>query len=375
MKKLINFILIATACLAVACHKDAVLTTMQPVKFNSTVTASTNMVTLTANTDSTNELTLNWTKAVYPVQLKVTYTVQIDVPTDTALWSNAKTALVGADVLTKTFKGADLNSWAIALGIPGNDTGKLVFRIQAYQDRNAYSKPVVVGVSTYVHLFVPPPPPASLGYPVLYLPGDYQGWSPGTAPTAAAPVTGVYKTGGIYEGYIYEPAGGTYQFKFTNAPDWNHINYGDSGTAGLLTTDGTAAGMTLPGPGFYELSANTTTLAWTATPITWAIIGDATPNGWNTETPMTYDPANHVWKVTLNLVTAGSFKFRANNAWNIDFGIDPTDNRIYYADNPIFGGGGSRANLNNLTVPADGNYTVYLDLSNPNAYFYYLEKH
>lgn len=375
MKKLINFTLIAMASLAVACHKDAAYTTLQPVKFNATVTASTNTVALSANTDSTDVLTLKWTAAVYPAKLAVKYVVQIDVPTDTALWTNAKTATVGTDVLTKTFKGADINSWALALGIPGNETGNLVFRVQAFEDRYAYSKPVVVSVSTYVHLFVPPPPPASLGYPVLYLPGDYQGWSPGTAGTVAAPADGVYKTGGVYEGFIYEPAGGTYHFKFTSAPDWNHINYGDGGTAGTLSTDGLAGDLVLPGAGFYELSANTTTLTWTATPITWAIIGDATPNGWGTETPMTYDVANHVWKITLNLIKAGSFKFRANNAWNIDFGIDPTDNRIYYADNPIFGGGGSKGGLNNLSVTEDGNYTVYLDLSNPNAYYYYLEKH
>lgn len=375
MKRFINFALIAIVSLAVACHKDVLPTTMQPVKFNSNVTASTSSVALTSNTDSTDVLTLKWTEATYPTKLKVTYSIQVDVPTDTATWANAKTSLAGVDVLTKAIKGADLNKWALALGIPGNETGKLVFRIQAYQDRNAYSKPVTVDVSTYVHLFVAPPPPASLGYPTLYLPGDYQGWSPPTAGTVAAPTAGVYKTGGVYEGFIYIPAGGTNQFKFTSDPDWNHINYGDSGTPGVLTTDGAAAGMTLPGPGFYELSANTTTLTYTATPITWAIIGDATPSGWDNETPMTYDPAYHAWKVTINLIKNGSFKFRANNAWNIDFGIDKATGRLYYADNPIFGGGGAKGGLDNLTVPEDGNYTVYLDLSDPNTYRYYLDKH
>ena len=375
MKKLINFTLIAIASLAVACHKDAAYTTLQPVKFDGNLTASATSVALSANTDATDVLKLTWTAAVYPSKLAVKYVVQIDVPTDTATWANAKIDSVGTDKLTATFNGADVNSWALALGIPGNETGSLIFRVRAFSDRNVYSKPVVVSVSTYVHIFVAPPPPASLGYPVFYLPGDYQGWQPPVAPTAAAPTAGVYKTGGVYEGFIYEPAGGTYQFKFTNAPDWTHINYGDSGTAGLLTTDGAAAGMTLPGPGFYEVSADPTTLKWTATLETWAIIGDATPNGWDKETEMTYDPAYHAWKVTLNLVHAGSFKFRANNAWNIDFGIDSSTGRIYFADNPIFGGGGAKGSLDNLTVPADGNYTIYLDLSDPNAYRYYLDKH
>ncbi|MHB8209520.1 SusE domain-containing protein [Mucilaginibacter sp.] len=374
MKKLINFTLIALVTIAVACHKDATVTKLQPVKFDSNVTASTNAIILSSTSDSTSVLTLNWTAATYPIKLKVTYTVQIDAVTDTGTWANAKTAVVGADILTKTFKGADINTWALALGIPGNTTGQLVFRIQAYQDRNAYSKPITITVTPYVSIFVAPPPPDSLGYSVLYLPGDYQGWSPGTAGTVAAPAVGVYKTSGIYEGYIYEPAGGTYHFKFTSAPDWNHINYGD-GSNGALSTDGQAGDLVLPGPGFYELSADVVNLKWTATPTTWAIIGDATPNGWNTETEMTYVPAKHVWTITLNLIKSGSFKFRANNGWNNDFGIDPVTNRIFYADNPIFGGGGAKGGLNNLSVSEDGNYTVYLDLSNPNRYYYYLQKH
>lgn len=368
MKKLINFTIMAICCLAIACHKDAQLTRMQPVKFNSTVTASTNMVTLSANTDSTDVLTLKWSAAQYPVQLKVTYTVQIDVPTDTATWANAKTTAVGADILTKTIKGGDLNSWALALGIGGNDTGKLVFRIQSYQDRNAYSKPVVVSVATYVHLFVPPPPPASLSLPVLYLPGFYQSWSPGTAGTVAA------EQPGIYEGYIYMPVStdpSAYHFKFTSAPDWGHINYGDAG-GGKLSTDGSAGDLVLPGPGFYELVANTTTLTWSYTAITWSIIGDATPGGWSNDTEMTYDPKLKVWKVTADMKASGSYKFRANNAWSIDFGLDASSGRIAYADNPAYPYNGS---IQNLTVAADGNYTIYLDLNNPNSYYYYLEKH
>jgi starch-binding outer membrane protein SusE/F len=362
MKKLINFTLIAIACLAVACHKDAALTVLQPVKFNTTLTASTNTVILSATTDSTAELSLNWSAAVYPAKLAVKYTVQIDVPTDTATWAGAKVFAAGTSVLTATFKGADLNAWALALGIAGNDTGKLVFRVQAFEDRNVYSKAVTVTVSPYKTIVVVPT--------VLYLPGDYQGWSPGTAGTVAAPVTGVYLTSGVFEGYIYEPAGGTYHFKFTSAPDWNHINYGDAGTAGHLSTDGAAGDLVLPGPGLYELSANIASLTWSATPITWAIIGDATPNGWTNETEMTFDPATMSWSITLDMVTNGSFKFRANNDWNIDFGINPADNKIYYADNPILGGPGSKPGLNNLTVPASGNYTITLYLGDPQNYHY-----
>ena len=165
----------------------------------------------------------------------------------------------------------------------------------------------------------------SLGYPVLYLPGFTRDGRPPTAGTVAEPTAGFYLTSGVYEGYIYMPTSCTdpsaYHFKFTSAPDWNHINYGNGGIADSLTTDGNAGDFVLPGPGLYELSANTTTFHYTATPITWAIIGDATPNGWSAETEMTFNPGSMTWSITLPMVTTGSFKFRANNAWNIDFGI------------------------------------------------------
>ena len=51
---------------------------------------------------------------------------------------------------------------------------------------------------------------------------------------------------------------------------------------------------------------------------------------------MTYDEANQVWKVTADMLAGGSFKFRANNEWMIDFGVDANGNLVY-ADNPFFG--------------------------------------
>ena len=360
MKKLINFTLIAIACLAVACHKDAVLTRLQPVSFTAPLTASTTSVDITPADSAATAVTFNWAAVTYPYKAHVTYTLQVDVPTDTTGatgWANATNVTIGSDILTKTFKQSDLNALALTAGVAPNAAGTVVFRVKAYQDRAAYSQAVAVKVTTFKVIVV------SHGWPVLYVPGDYQGWSPPTAPTVAA------EQPNIYEGYINEPAGGTYQFKFTNAQDWNHTNYGDAGS-GKLTTDGSAAGMTLPGAGYYELVANPVTLTWSYTKTTWGIIGDATPGGWNSDTQLTYDPVKQVWTVTCDMVSTGSFKFRANNAWSIDFGID-ANNKLAYADNPAYPYNGS---LNNLTVPASGNYTITLDLHDPNNYNFTLHK-
>jgi len=373
MKKLINFTLIvAMALLVAACHKNSAVTRMAPISFKTSLQSSASSVKLTAATDSTNVVTFTWPAVIYPAKGQVTYKLHADVPSDTVgatAWGKDTSILIGKDVLTTTLRGSVLNQLAVSRGIKGGDTAKMVFRIESYQDRSAFSGAVTVIVSPYSAEIVLPPtptPPASLGYPTLWLPGFYQGWSPGTAGTVAAAKTG------IYEGYIYMPVSSdpaAYHFKFTSAPDWGHTNYGDAG-GGKLSTDGGAGDLVLPGPGFYELSANTTTLTWTATPTTWAIIGDATPNGWNTETKMAYDAKRNLWYIKLAMIKNGSFKFRANNAWNLDFGID-ANGHLQYADSPIYGYTGG---LGNLTVPEDGTYIICLDLHDPNAYTYFVQK-
>ncbi len=140
---------------------------------------------------------------------------------------------------------------------------------------------------------------------------------------------------GLFEGYVNITGSGIQYFKYTNAPDWNHTNYGDGGN-GTFSTNGAAAGLSVPNGGYYELTANLNNNTWTATATTWSIIGDATPGGWNNDTQLTYDPVNQVWTVTAPMITGGSFKFRANDAWVIDFGINNAG-QIEYADNPFFG--------------------------------------
>ena len=206
--------------------------------------------------------------------------------------------------------------------------------------------------------------PPSTSDVVLYVPGAYQGYKPGAAPTLN-PVVG---SPGVFEGYVNFTGSGIQGFKFTDAPDWDHTNYGNGGP-GSLNTEGTAEDLTVPAEGYYELTVDLNKKTWAGTKTTWSVIGDATPGGWEKDTPMTYDPNKQVWTVTLPMKGAGSFKFRANNAWKIDFGLD-SDGKLQYADNPAFT---YNANLKDLTVPDDGNYTIILDLHVSGKYTYSLE--
>lgn len=361
MKKILNKLSLAftLVLLFAACKKDAVLTYLDVVNFPPSLTASTKMVALNTNNNDSSVISFSWPAVTFKIKAPVTYKLQIDVPADTignTGWANAYTIVVGDDVLGKSFAGKDLNTIALTtLGLVKDSLNTIVVRSVAVMDRVVYSNAVSVLVQPFKVLIKS----------VLYVPGQYQNWSPSTAPTIAE-ATGHPK---MFEGYYYMPGSGTLYYKFTNAPDWNHINYGDGGN-NTFSIDGAAGGLSVPDGGYYELTADLNTNKWTATKTTWGIIGDATPGGWGGDTPMTYDAANQVWKITADMKSAGSFKFRANGAWNIDFGVDG-NGKLLYADNPFFG---YTAGLNNLSVPADGNYTITLDLHNSGNYTYDLHK-
>ena len=114
--------------------------------------------------------------------------------------------------------------------------------------------------------------------------------------------------------------------------------------------NGTA--IPVPASGWYKLDADTKALTYLNDPYMIGLIGDATPNGWNSpDSKMDYDAQTESWVITITLVD-GSVKFRKNDGWNggINLGI---------------GTGHSISNLfndsssSNIPISA-GNYTVRL---------------
>ena len=353
--------------LLASCKKEASDYILKDGSFSGNdLSASSNDIVLTSAAQNDTAVTFSWSAADFGEKPVVSYTLQLDVPSDTssaASWANAKSFTAGNNVTTYSFTGKDLNSTLSSMGLSGGNASEVVVRIMAAVPQNTGAASSVTAI--YSNTLSVQVTPYDLS---LYIPGAYQGWNPPTAPLLN-PVVG--KTN-LYEAYEYlndNGSGGVQYFKYTNAPDWNHTNYGDGGN-GTFSTDGNAAGLNAPVPGYYELTANLNDNTWTATKTTWGIIGDATPGGWSNDTQMTYDPVKQVWSVTANMVKNGSFKFRANDQWVIDFGIDASGN-LAYADNPFFG---YNPNLNNLTVTADGNYTITLDLHVSGVYNYSLVK-
>ena len=180
----------------------------------------------------------------------------------------------------------------------------------------------------------------------LWIAGDYQGWDPGGA-TDSLMNTDADPT---VKGYAYISTTGG--FKFVGEKDWNGTNYGDGGSAGTLSTDPGAGNLSVSTPGYYWFNLDLNNLTYTATLTTWGVIGAATADGWNSDQAMTYSPLLKRWFATIPM-TADEFKFRANGAWDINYGAGAEAGQLEF--------NGST----NLAATTAGTYSVMLDLSAP----------
>lgn len=199
--------------------------------------------------------------------------------------------------------------------------------------------------------------------PKLWVPGGYavasgyaKDWDPATSPTLAA--SGYGKVD--FEGYInFNDANA--EFKFTSFPEWKG-EFAAGATPGTLALTGD--NFKIPAAGYYKMEVDTEKLTYKATKMVWGIVGNATPGGWDADTPMTYDKVTKKWTVIATLTAQSApdngMKFRANNNWDYNFGDTG-------ADGTLEGGG------TNIGTSA-GTYLITLDLSNPRAYTYTMVK-
>jgi hypothetical protein len=145
----------------------------------------------------------------------------------------------------------------------------------------------------------------------------------------------------IWRGVAHLPVGG---WKFRANDNWDY-NYGADAGSNSLKAGGD--NIATAAEDDYAITLDLShPLEYTYRADIWGVIGDATPGGWDNDTNMTWDETNGVFTVTLNL-TAGSFKFRANDAWSYSLGGTLAE---LTSDNGA-----------NLSVAEAGTYTITLD--------------
>lgn len=344
MKKILILLTALSFGFMYGCKKEQKITVSSNITAPTLTTPSADVTFAVTPADSTQTMTIVWTKSDYGVSAVVNYFVQLTSTGQTVSLGTSST-----DTLTLTY-GA-INAKLLALGAPVNGaaTGQIRVGSAIYGKDTVYSKVINLNVTTY----------KALAPDKLWLPGSYEGYNPGAAPTIP------HVTTFTFEGYAYFSAAGN--FKFTSAPDYQHINYGDAGN-GKLTTDGNANGIGYNSAGVYLLDADLQNLTYSATYIsTFGIIGPATPQGWNGSTPMTYNSSTGLWTIKLDLVGNSPLKFRANDAWDINYG--PSDSNAL-SGSLIFNDPGA------ITIVDSGNYTITLDMTKTthSGYYYTIVK-
>jgi hypothetical protein len=303
-------------------------------------------------TSSNPAITISWEEANYQTPVVISYTVEF-APTGT----NFAEPFI-ANVTTNTFLVmtiSEFNAAVSAVGFVPFTEASLDIRIKSdvgsQNELPTYSDPITVLVT-----------PFTTDLPTIAVPGSHQGWDPSTAPLLSALEFGNTE----YEGYVWLEGTDTNVdngHKFVG-PDssgnfaWGNIDWGDDGTfTGVLVEDG-ESNITATITGHYFVQADTDALTYSETLYNWGLIGSATPDNWDSDQDMTYDADSNTWTITLDL-TAEHIKFRANDAWDWNYG----DNDV---DGSLENGGAD------IEITTGGNYTVVLDLSTPRAYTYTL---
>ena len=344
---------IALLIIVSGCKRDDLLVTSSAGTAPTLAATGTTLV-LSSDKATTEAVAFSWNKADYSYSAAVQYTLQLDKEGNN--FASPKEVAVDASATKQAFSVADFNNALALMGYSAGTASGLEARIKAELRpgvNTLYSNVVKLTVTTY---------PIIIVYPGLFVPGAYQGWAPATAPKVAS-----VKDDKVYEGYVDFTNATDFAFKYTEDVEWK-VNYGWASStntdsyAGGTFAQGASGNLFVPSKGYYLLKANTVANTWSATKTTFGVAGDATVGGWDNDTDMTFNSTTQEWKVITTLIGGKKIKFKANRSWDINYGGNAPAN------------GFLKLNGADIIVPADGSYTIILNLSNPGNYSYTLTK-
>lgn len=326
----LNFYVEAADAEAVYKSAELMMTVYSYGNFISAVaTPAESEVTLDIN-NLTEELTLlTWEPARLNYNEAITYDVLISC--------GGGEPLVAATGLTETSCTFTVDTWNelfVSAGAVEGAASEVTFTVKAYSpscEEGLPSSPVTMTVTTYK---------ANFPY-YVYLKGTDkqipQSWS----------------QKGLFECFINFTEAATFTFEDRDA----QVEYGGDAqfaddangnlvASGALTESGSAISVKT---GLYRVSANLKFKTFILVKIeSMGMIGNATPGGWDAETPMTYDVASNTFTLKTTLTEGGEYKYRANNNWG--YAIDGEGSFSDGTPNIVFD-------------KATGEYNVTLDVS------------
>ena len=360
MKNITKSLIALFAVLAISCSSD-------DVEDRPVITAGDAPVLLAPDGASSYVLTIEneanlaerfvWSNANFGQDVAINYEVELDSLNGNFSTPRSLGTVIGANQLSVSV--VTLNNAVIALG--GDPAVESQYKVRVKASVNAsfealYSEPVTITVTPY-QAFVP--------LANIYIMGDATEYgynnNGGNAPMFRDPAN-QYKY--YYTGYF--TANG---IKFLSTLGSWHPQYGavSEGVLGVSNADGSNE----PGPimvataGYYTLTIDVDEMTYSLEPFVYnpvtmpvyttvGITGSATPEGWPDngiqDVDMVASTANpHLWKISNIVLSAAEAKFRANDAWDVNWGAGtPTSGQATI--------GGS-----NIPVEAEGSYNVWFN--------------
>ena len=161
MKKLYQllFVLPLLVIVAVGCNKNMSETVLHSPTAVTGFTASASTLVLSSANDSATVVTFAWPKPSYAFPAVITYTLQIDKPSDTsgtAAWGNAISVAIATDSLNKSWLGTDFNVIMNQLGLTDGSADTLVVRLGVNVNQSNGTASTVPSLYSTVVMMVTP---------------------------------------------------------------------------------------------------------------------------------------------------------------------------------------------------------------------------
>jgi hypothetical protein len=327
-----RLVLTLTVLLAASCETDVVKPILSDdSKFTApaiTNTATSSETELLPENAGDPYETIQWSKSGYDgMPLATTYTVEIDKNED---FANPRVLATTVNTST-TLTVGQLNDMMLALGVPGFEKDTVYMRVKSVitgqPNAPLYSGVIERVATTFQN--------SECGtYCTIGIIGDASpgGWDTDVDLRLADP-TKVDKH--TWTTTLYLNTGAV---KFRAQDGWD-VNWG---AASFPEGTGVQNGANIPiaTAGYYKVTFNDETGAYSfddqaaATYATVGLIGPAQTGGWDTDTNLTKDGTNpHLWTGTLTL-SDGEAKFRADDAWTMNWGGDTSPSGYATKDGP-----------------------------------------
>jgi hypothetical protein len=332
MKNIYKIVIALVSVMFVSCNADAVdnrpvLEGFSSPEMSSSLVGKTYTYILAEENATKEADTFVWNTAEYSQDVVVTYTLMMDVkggnfssPKILATTNN----VTSASVLVKT-----LNQAAIDLGAETGKASQFDLRVKSSVSGNVSmvaDNPLTITVTPYSGL-------VAYAFTDWYLVGDATaaGWDTnnGNQPLFRSGTnSNLYKFTGYFKAGYFKV--------ISKLGSWAPMYGGSGGSLVYRGSDADAdpASINIPTAGYYTFTMNVQNLTYTLVSFdasaatvhsTIGLIGSSrtgNDTGWGEDTDMIQSSFNsHFWTLTINLFD-GKAKFRANNAWDINWGGD-----------------------------------------------------